>query len=292
MKPDIKCGLCILEWVYGRAIPQNRNKDIPQLFKNIAQLLSHEISLSANLGLLCNKAVELIYEFVPPQSDFWEGIKQDTNEYVKGLLPQADAYVNKAKTPQGKFRRACSLAAMGNVSPMGAPTGGKAFAFPEALAIMAGKGSLPVLVGDVYKAASRSSHVFYVTDNAGEIGFDTLLVVQLKEMGKNVVVAVKEPAYFEDATRADAVFFNLNRTADKVVTVNKVFVPGKGQSAADRAFRQSDLVISKGTGNYDALHGETQGKPAIFLLKIKCDPIARDMGIKEGRFVVKLDMEN
>ena len=289
MKPDVKCGLCILEWVYGRAIAQNGNKDIPQLFKNIARLLSHEIKASANMGVLCNQAVELIYEFVTPQSDFWEGIKQETNEYVAGLLPQAKLYINKARTSSGRFKRACFLAAAGNVSPMGAPTGGKAFAFPEALAIMDGTGPLPVVIGDVYQAALQSRHIFYVTDNAGEIGFDSLLVAQLKEMGKHVTVAVKEPAYFEDATRVDAVFYNLDRTADKVVTVNKVFVPGKGNSAADRAFRESDLVISKGTGNYDALRGETQGKPALYLLKIKCDPVARGMGIREGRFVVKLD---
>ena len=247
MKPDIKCGLCLLEWVYGRAIAQSGNKDIPRLFKNIAQLLSHEMQASANLGVLCNKAVDVIYQFVPPQSDFWEGIKGETNDYVKGLLPQANSYVNKARTHRGKFQRACSLAATGNVSPMGAPVGGKAFAFPEALAIMAGKGPTPVVIGDGYTAASQSTHVFYVTDNAGEIGFDTLLVSQLKEMGKHVTVVVKEPAYFEDATRADAVFFNLNHLADEVVTVNKVFVPGNGTSAADRAFRESDLVISKGT---------------------------------------------
>jgi uncharacterized protein with ATP-grasp and redox domains len=270
MKPDVKCGLCILEWVYGRAIAQNRKKDIPPLFKNIARLLSHEINASANMGVLCNRAVDLIYEYVPPQSDFWEGIKGETNRYVKGLLPQAEAYVNKARTPRGKFQRACALAATGNVSPMGAPVAGKAFVFPEALAIMAGKGPMPAVVGDAYQAALQSRRVFYVTDNAGEIGFDTLLVAQLKEMGKDVTLVVKEPAYFEDATRADAVFYNLNRTAD-------------------RAFRQSDLVISKGTGNYDALRGETQGKPALYLLKIKCDPVARDMGISEGRFVVKLD---
>jgi len=289
MQPDIKCGLCIMEWVYGRAIAQNRNQDIPELFKNIARLLTHEINASANMGLLCNRAVDLIYEFVAPQSDFWEGIKEATNQYVKGLLPQAEAYVNKARTAQGKFQRACALAATGNVSPLGAPTARKAFAFPEALAIMAGKRSFPVIAGDVYQTALQSRRVFYVTDNAGEIGFDTLLVAMLKEMGKQVTLVVKEPAFFEDATEADAAFFDLHRLADDVVTVNKVFVPGKGRTAADRAFRQSDLVISKGTGNYEALHGETPGKPMLSLLKIKCDPISRDMGIGQGRFVVKLD---
>ncbi len=292
MKPDVKCGLCILEWVYGRTIPQNRNKDIPRLFKNIVQLLSHQMKATANLGFLCNQAVELIYEFVTPQSDFWEGIKQETNEYVKGLLPQAEAYINKAGTAQEKFKRACRLAAAGNVSPLSAPAGRSAMAFPEALAIMAGKGPFPVVAGDVYAAALQAHHVFYVTDNAGEIGFDALLVAQLKEMGLSVTVAVKEPAYFEDATGNDAAFFNLDGKADKVVAVNKVFLPGKSRSAAERAFRRSDLVIAKGTGNYEALAGATEGKPTIYLLKIKCDPIARDMGISEGRFAVKLDEGN
>jgi len=289
MKADLKCGLCTLEWVYGRAIAQNRNQDLPQLFKNIAQLLGHEITASANLGSLCNRAVDLIYEFVSPRSDFWEKIKKETNDYVKGLLPQAEAYIQKAKTPQKKFQRACSLAALGNVSPLGAPDGGKSFAFPEALGFMEGRRPLPVVIGDVYKTVVQSHRVFYTTDNVGEIGFDALLVALLKEMGLNVTVTVKEPAFFEDATLADTAFFNINRLADQVITVNKFFVPGKGQSAADQAFRRSDLVISKGTGSYEALRGETQGKPAIFLLKIKCEPIARDLGIKEGRFVVKLD---
>jgi uncharacterized protein with ATP-grasp and redox domains len=87
----------------------------------------------------------------------------------------------------------------------------------------------------------------------------------------------------------DAVFYGLDRIADKVVKVNKVFIPGKDRSPAHQAFRRSDLIVSKGTGNYDALRGETAGKKAIFLLKIKCDPIARDTGVNEGRFIVKLD---
>ncbi len=157
MKPDVKCGLCLLEWVYDRAISQNSNKDIPQLFRNILHLLSREMAASANVGALCNQAAGLIYEFVTPESEFWEAIKRGTNEYVRELLPQAAAYIKRARTPRGKFQRACSLAAMGNVSPIGAPAPGRTFAFPEALAIIAGKGPLPVFIGDAYKAVSQSS---------------------------------------------------------------------------------------------------------------------------------------
>jgi damage-control phosphatase, subfamily I len=286
MKPDVKCGLCILEWVYGRAISQN-GKDIPQLFTGIAKLILHEIEASSNVGHLCNRAVELTYEFISPQSDFWEIIKAKTNEHVKDLLPQAEAYMKKAKTPRQKFFRACRLAATGNVSPLGAPS--EAFVFPEASALMEGKGPLPAVLGNVYDAVLKARRVLYITDNAGEIGFDSVLVAQLKEMGLHVTVLVKEPAYFEDATRADAAYFGIDRRADEIVTVSKVFVPAEGRPDADRAYRKSDLLIVKGTGNFEALRGHAQGKPAIYLLKIKCNPVAMEVGIRKGRFVVSLD---
>jgi uncharacterized protein with ATP-grasp and redox domains len=287
VKPEAKCGLCILEWVYGRTVSQNKNKDIPQLFKNITKLMVHKIDSSTNLAAICNDAVDLIYEFVTPRSPFWDKLKQKTNEYVKTLLPKAQAYIEKAKTPKTRLERAMYLAATGNVAPMGAPSG--AFTFPELMEMIEGKGPTPVLRGNAYEAALNASRVLYVTDNAGEIGFDSLLISMLKTMGKSVTVVVKEPAYFEDATMEDALFFGLDRIADKVVTVNKVFMPGKDKSPVNQAFRKSDLIIVKGTGNYDALRGETDGKAAIFLLKIKCDPIAKDTGVNEGKFVVKLD---
>ena len=37
------------------------------------------------------------------------------------------------------------------------------------------------------------------------------------------------------------------------------------------------------------MSGETGGKPSVFMLKVKCGPIARETGISEGKVVVKLD---
>jgi hypothetical protein len=287
VKPDVKCGLCLLEWVYGRTVSQNKNSDIPQLYKSITKLLVHNINSSTNLGAICNDAVDLIYDFVTPRSPFWDKLKHETNEYVKKLLPKAQAYIEKARTAKTRLERAFFLAATGNVAPMGVPSG--AFTFPEALDIIEGRGPLPTVQGNVFEAVRNAKNVLYVTDNAGEIGFDSLLITLLKKMGSKVTLVVKEPAYFEDATMEDAAFYGLDRIADKVVTVNKVFVPGKERSPANQAFRKSDLVIVKGTGNYDALRGNTDGKAAIFLLKIKCDPIAKDTGVNEGKFVVRLD---
>lgn len=54
------------------------------------------------------------------------------------------------------------------------------------------------------------------------------------------------------------------------------------------AFEKSDLVICKGTGNFEGLEGATLGKETIFMLKLKCKVIAEKIGLDVGEFVVKL----
>jgi hypothetical protein len=53
--------------------------------------------------------------------------------------------------------------------------------------------------------------------------------------------------------------------------------------------KASDFVIAKGTGSYESLHGELVGKKAAYMLKIKCKPIARELGMKEGKIIVKVE---
>ena len=54
-------------------------------------------------------------------------------------------------------------------------------------------------------------------------------------------------------------------------------------------FEKSDLIISKGTGNYEALKGEGEGKTVIYMLKVKCRPIAAEIRMDIGTFVAKLE---
>ena len=65
-------------------------------------------------------------------------------------------------------------------------------------------------MGDVYEAARDKKRVLFLCDNAGEIGFDSLLIEQLKAMGADVTLVVKEEPFFEDATFRDAASFGLD----------------------------------------------------------------------------------
>jgi len=166
---------------------------------------------------------------------------------------------------------------------------GEAFRFREATNILKGKNPLPTFIGDVFGTTRRATRVLYLTDNAGEVGFDSLLITRLKEMGATINLVVKEDPFFEDATRKDAFFFAMNKFVDNIFTVNGFFIPGRSTSRLSNIFMKSDLVIAKGTGNYEALKDHVHGKAILYMLKVKCHPIARKTGAKIGSFIVKIE---
>jgi hypothetical protein len=154
---------------------------------------------------------------------------------------------------------------------------------------MVEQASRPAIVGDLHEAVKASRTILYVPDNAGEIGFDALVMAQLKAMGKHVALVVKEGSFFEDATMEDARFFGLEGLVDEIVTTRGFLAPADLEPDAARALGEADLIMAKGTGTYEALHGEPLGKPVVFMLKVKCPALARETGMGMGTVVVKVE---
>jgi len=287
MKPLIECAPCIVKWTYERAAYSANEIERYELMRTILDVLSREFMPSGNIGFICNRCLDAVNESIVASSPYYAEIKMETNQVVEKLLPAAREFIKKGDRPQERFERACCLAAAGNVSPIGAPSG--AFEFPEAENIMADTGPLPVVIGDVYRAARDATHVLFLADNAGEIGFDTLLIEELKEMGLKATLVVKEDPFFEDATINDAVYFGLDKLAEDILTTRGVFLPGESTPALYDAYRGSDLVIAKGVFNFEALNNEVSGKPTIYMLKMKCGPISKKNNLDIGKFIVKLE---
>jgi uncharacterized protein with ATP-grasp and redox domains len=257
------------------------------ILKRVMSVLSKDLEPSANLGALCNRCLETVEEFFSTTGPGYRAFKAKCNQAALELLDQAREFIAKGKTPRERFERACGIASVGNVAPIGAPSA--PFEFSHVEAIIKGKAPLPSQVGDVYRAASKAHHVFYVADNAGEIGFDSLLIALLKELGLRVTLIVKEDPFFDDASPKDASFFHLDRLADAILSVKAVFEPGRTPPAVTDTFAESDLVISKGTGNCEALWGFPTNKKKIIMLKVKCPPMAEEMGTPIGTFMVRLE---
>ena len=287
MKPSAECAFCILRWLYERVAKDVSERERFEFVKRILNVLSAEFHSTVNLGMVCNRTIDSVYDFAAACPDYYAELKSKNNQFVRGLLPAAKDFIAKGKTSRERLERACCLASAGNVAPIGAPSDG--FVFHEVQGIIEGNNPLPVQMGDIYEAVQGASQILYAADNAGEIGFDSLLIVQLKEMGLRVNLVVRGPHLFEDATMEDASFFGLDKLVDNIFTTKGLFVPIESSPPLAEAFTQSDLIISKGTGNFEALKDEVGGKSIVYLLKIKCAPIAQRLGADRGSFVMRLE---
>jgi len=129
----------------------------------------------------------------------------------------------------------------------------------------------------------KTESVLYLADNAGETVFDRLLV---EELPKPVIYAVRAKPIINDATWEDAVNSGLEKVAEIVST--GCDAPGIVLNLCSRKFLEiyssAGLIISKGQGNYEGL-SEEKG-PIFFLLKTKCEVIARDIGVKQGSIIL------
>jgi uncharacterized protein with ATP-grasp and redox domains len=130
----------------------------------------------------------------------------------------------------------------------------------------------------------KTDDILYIGDNAGESVFDKVLI---EEMRKPVTYVVRGTPVINDVTYQDAIEAGL----DKVATILSSGTDAAGtvlETCNDEfkeIYRNSDLIISKGQGNYEALSEEK--RPIFFLLKAKCRVIADDIGVNEDDIILK-----
>lgn len=286
MKPFADCALCTLEWIYGRTASSVDEPEKLTLIQTLLDAFHQTFDAGENLGFTARETLDALTPQVVAAARIYDAVKKESNEAVKALLPAARRFIDEGATPKKRFERACCLAATGNVSPLAAPSGGLKFSDAESL--MAGRAESPVLMGDVYEAACDKRRILYLFDNAGEIGFDSLLIEQFHAMGAAVTLVLKEAPFFEDATCADARYFGLEDLSERMLSVKTLLIPGRSTPELERALSECDLIVAKGTFNIEATYEENLGKPVIYMLKIKCGPLSKKLGVAEGRFVVAL----
>lgn len=121
--------------------------------------------------------------------------------------------------------------------------------------------------------------VLYLADNAGEIVFDRVFIEEFCD-NRKVIFAVRDKPAINDALMEDAIFCGIDKVAQ--VVSSGIDAPGTIlKYCLDeflKIFRQADLIISKGQGNFESLSQEK--KPIFFLFMVKCPVIAKEIGCK------------
>ena len=138
------------------------------------------------------------------------------------------------------------------------------------------------------KKLARSKSLLYLGDNAGEIVWDKILIEELIEtFSLDITYAVRGFPILNDVTMEYAHFVGMDKVA-KVVS-NGFDAPGTLLDRCSEEFlkkyQESDLILSKGQGNYESLSEEH--RPIFFLLNVKCSVIAEDIHCSLGDLVLK-----
>lgn len=130
----------------------------------------------------------------------------------------------------------------------------------------------------------KAKSILYLGDNAGEIVFDKLFIETINH--PNLTFAVRGAPVLNDATMEDAIEISLDKVC-KVIS-NGYDAPStileKCSDEFQEAYRNADLIISKGQGNFEGLYIEADPR-IYFLLMVKCDVVAEMLGVDKGSII-------
>lgn len=133
----------------------------------------------------------------------------------------------------------------------------------------------------------RARGVCYLTDNCGEIVLDKLLIAQICRQYPQleVTVVTRGMPVLNDATPQDALNVGLGRFARVIGNGGEIagtYLPMLGGEALE-AVEKADLIIAKGQGNFETLHG--CGLNIYYLFLCKCDWFVTRFGLARFRGV-------
>jgi len=291
LKVEAECAACIISRGAAEAKEATTNPALRfRAMSDLLRLLTKEFRPTAVPADLGTKR-DVVIRWVTGNADPYKRSKRLSNEKALKLLPYVRRLVEEGYTVQDRFKRACLCAIVGNIMEFDIP--GHRFAFGS-LKKAFRDAAKDLVIDDTNKMvelAKKAHTVLYLTDNAGEIVFDTLLVEQLKSMGLTVTVAVKGRPIINDATLEDAEVSGICKVADRVITTGTDSV-GLAMNKVSPEFLEVyncvDLVFAKGMGYAETLTEYKLKKPHLLLFRTKCNPVADFFGVPREKNVAKL----
>ena len=217
--------------------------------------------------------------------------KRLSNQQALKILPLAEHALSDQKSAESRFRKACLISIVGNIMEFDIPD--HQFQFQDIGGSIL-KAETDLVIDDIheiYRKAKNAKHILYLADNAGEIAFDTLLVGELRQLGAQVTVAVKDAPISNDATLEDAEFVGMPEIADELVTTGTDaigLIPSECSTDFLTLYNSADFVVAKGMGHAETLTELQLASPHALLMRTKCSPVANFFNIPRKRNVAKM----
>ena len=286
MRMSTECVPCLIRRVLFEAEEANNSKSV-EAVQNASRMLGELFGDGVCSATVATQVHRETYRILGTD-DPYKALKRKSNEIALELYPIAERFVNRSRNP---LRDAFLCAVVGNVLDFGIGTG---FDHPETL-----KKEFRNLLGEglghddtpkIRSLLKSSEKIIYLADNCGEIVLDRLALRELRKFDIDLTVVIKEEPILTDATKKDISGLGLERLADRIVEAPGFAVGLDLESLKGpfgKTMRSADLIIAKGMANFESL-SETNLFPIAYLLRTKCTPVAKAMGLPKDINAVKL----
>ena len=272
---DTHCLQCFLKRNLDVARPLGTEEQAMTFAKEIMKLY-----LTAPEGVSSPwfgpKVADLLHEMYGLPIDRFRQEKLDSNRFVLERLEQIRQKIRTAEDP---VFAGLQFAILGNYLDFSALQGQVSFG---ALEEMLDKGLEMELdrqiYGELCRDLEQGKRLLYLTDNAGEIGFDRLLAEEIagKYPHLSITFCVRGAIAQNDATREDAaavgipfpVIDNGNRVAGTQLD--------QLSPEAAQALESADVILAKGMANTETMYG--CGCNVYYAFLVKCQRFVSHFG--------------
>ena len=210
----------------------------------------------------------LFQKFYGLPEDRYREEKEASNAFVLQRLEDIRRRVQGSDDP---LFAGIQMAILGNYIDFSALQGEVSFEKLDALLDTAADMELdPGVYAQLRSRLQQAKRLLYLTDNAGEIGFDRVLaeVLAAAYPELQITFCVRGGPALNDATRADAAAVGIPfPVIDNGNTVPGTQLSLMGQEAK-QAFEAADVIFAKGQANVETLLG--CGYPIFYAFLIKC----------------------
>ena len=254
------------------------------------------------LGIIANNAAEepapVLLSHIGRLHEEYFGKPFSFDELKKGynamMLEKENEIRGKIGEAQDPLALALRFAQIGNFIDFGAMDSvdhGKLMEFLEQAE------TLP-LSEDTYAKFTENlktaKKLVYMTDNCGEVVLDKLLLETIAGIAPHVekTIIVRGEPVLNDATMEDALQVGIE-ACGKVIpngtNIAGTYIPWLS-AEAKQAMEEADLLISKGQGNFESLHG--CGLNIYYLFLCKCQWFMERFGLPQysGVFINEFDL--
>lgn len=272
---DSGCLLCYL----NKYIPMARqlgDEDTATAFSRELVRMFLDLPEGASSPLMGPPTVALLQKYYGLDPDRFRAEKDASNRFVMERLEDIRARVMGAADP---LLAGMQCAILGNYLDFAALGNRISFEDLDAMLDKALEMELDSgAFGDFRRDLEQGKRLLYLTDNAGEIGFDRILGETIHSLYPHLEITfcVRGGISQNDATREDAELVGIPfPVIDNGNTVAGTELPLLSQEAK-AAMDAADVILAKGMGNTETLYG--CGYPIYYAFLIKCEKFVRLFG--------------